>query len=330
MCKSFSNKKYDVAAIGELLIDFTQNGLSSQGNWLMEANPGGAPCNVLAMLTRLGHKTAFIGQVGKDMFGAMLKEKVSSLGINVDALRITDKYDTTLAFVHTKEGGDRDFSFYRRCGADAFLKKEDLDLDTIKSCRILQYGTLSMTNSTVNQATEKALSEAKEAGALLSFDPNLRPPLWDNLDHAKERMWYGISQCHILKIADNELEFLTGEKDIKKGVEQIRNSHDIKLITVTKGAEGSCAFYKSESTELYAEHKAFLTPDTVDTTGAGDTFMGSILHYVLENNLNSFTQKTLEEMLTFANAAASIVTTRKGALCVMPTQAEINKQLEQE
>ena len=159
--------KNDVIALGELLIDFTQNGISQAGNWMMEANPGGAPCNVLAMLTKLGHKTAFLGQVGNDMFGKMLKDRVSAIGIDVSNLILSDEYNTTLAFVHTAPDGDRDFSFYRKTGADAFLKKESIKAEDFKNARIFHFGTLSMTNPVVNEATEFALERAKNAGLLI-------------------------------------------------------------------------------------------------------------------------------------------------------------------
>lgn len=317
--------KFDVTAFGELLIDFTQNGMSDSGNWMMEANPGGAPCNVLAMLTKLGYKTGFIGQVGNDMFGKMLKERVASINIDVSNLILSDEYNTTLAFVHTAPDGDRDFSFYRKTGADAFLRKENVNPEAIKSSKILHYGTLSMTNETVNAATEFALETAKSAGILRSFDPNLRKPLWDSLEKAKERIWYGISMCNILKIAEEELEFITGEKDISKGISVIREKYEIPLITVTKGKYGSCCFYKKGSEELYVEVPTFMNVKTIDTTGAGDTFCACILHDILENGYESFTKERLTKMLTFANAASSLITTKKGALCVMPEKSQIEE-----
>ncbi len=319
------SKKYDVIALGELLIDFTQNGISTSGNWLMEANPGGAPCNVLAMLTKLGHKTSFIGQVGNDMFGKMLKERVKSINIDVSNLIFSDEYNTTLAFVHTAPDGDRDFSFYRKTGADAFLSKKNINPEEIKAAKIFHYGTLSMTNETVNEATEFALETAKNSGILCSFDPNLRKPLWDSLEKAKQRIWYGISMCNILKIAEEELEFITGENDIAKGIGIIRNKYEIPLITVTKGKHGSCAFYKNEKEELFAEVPTFMNVKTIDTTGAGDTFCACILHEILDNGYESFTKERLKKMLIFANAASSLITTKKGALCVMPDKNQIEK-----
>ena len=207
-------KKYDVTALGELLIDFTMNGESGQGNPLFEANPGGAPCNVLAMLQKLGKRTAFIGKVGNDMFGNLLEERVRSTGINLDGLKKDEYVHTTLAFVRTLADGDRDFSFYRSPGADMMLTEEEVDVQLIRDSRIFHFGTLSMTDAVVEQATRKAITVAKESGCLLSFDPNLRPPLWSSLEKAKEKIAFGLSVCDILKISDNEIAFMTGTADI--------------------------------------------------------------------------------------------------------------------
>ena len=314
-------KKYDVLALGELLIDFTENGTSGQGNPLLEANPGGAPCNVLAMLNKLGKKTAFIGKVGNDQFGKMLKEVVEESGTDVSGLRMDDEVHTTLAFVHTYPDGDREFSFYRNPGADMMLTKEEVDPALIKAARIFHFGTLSSTHAGVREATRYAISVAQENGLLISFDPNLREPLWDSLDQAKEEILYGMSRCDILKISDNEMEFMTGTTDYNKGVEMLREQFDIPLICVTLGREGSRAFYK----DMIVEAAPFVREDTIETTGAGDTFEACTLNYILEHGLEDLTEENLKEMLTFANAGASIITTRKGALKVMPEKEEIEK-----
>ena len=312
-------KRYDVVALGELLIDFTQNGLSGQGNALFEANPGGAPCNVLAMLNNLGKKTAFIGKVGKDSFGLMLKSTLENLGIGTENLLLDEKVHTTLALVHTLTDGDRDFSFYRNPGADMMLQAEEVDEKLIASAKIFHFGTLSMTHPGVREATKKALKAAKEAGCLISFDPNLREPLWDSLETAKEQVLYGLKYCDILKISDNEIQWLTGEEDFTAGVEKIRQIWEIPLILVSMGRNGSRAYYG----ETMVEAAPFLREDTVETTGAGDTFCANVLNFVLEHGLEGLTKQQLGEMLTWANAAASIITTRKGALKVMPTREEI-------
>ena len=316
-------KTYDVVALGELLIDFTQSGLSEQGNGMFEANPGGAPCNVLAMLNQLGRKTAFIGKVGQDQFGQTLKQTLDSLGIDARGLAMDPKIHTTLALVHTFADGDRDFSFYRNPGADMMLSAEELDEELLRDARLFHFGTLSMTHEGVREATKKALATAKEAGALISFDPNLRKPLWDSLDEAKEQARWGLGQCDILKISDNEIQWLTGEEDFTAGVRRIREEFPIPLILVSMGRDGSRAYYK----EGYVEAAPFLQKKTIETTGAGDTFCACVIDYVLEHGLADLTEAQLKEMLTFANAAASIVTTRKGALRVMPSRQEVSRLL---
>lgn len=310
---------YDVVALGELLIDFTENGISEQGNPILEANPGGAPCNVLAMLNRLGKKTAFIGKVGNDAFGKMLAEEVEKSGTDVKNLVFDDNVHTTLAFVHTEPDGDRDFSFYRNPGADMMLKKEEVMEDVIKNSRIFHFGTLSSTHEGVREATRYAVGVAKQNGLLVSFDPNLREPLWESLDDAKKEIAYGLSKCDILKISDNEVEFMTGTSDYEKGAAALRETYGIPLVFVTLGKDGSRAYYK----DLAVEVKPFLQENTIETTGAGDTFEACALNYVLEHGLDDLTEDDLKNLLTFANAGASIITTRRGALRVMPTEEEI-------
>ena len=317
-------KKFDVVTLGELLIDFTDNGMSAQGNTMFEANPGGAPCNVLAMLNKLGHPTAFIGKVGKDIFGLKLKSVLEEVGIGTSNLIVDEDARTTLAFVQTFEDGDRDFSFYRNPGADMLLTADEVDGELVKSARLFHFGTLSMTHEGVREATKKAIRLAKEAGAVVSFDPNLRPPLWKSLDDAKEQAAYGFTQCDVLKISDNEIQWFTGEEDYDKGIEKLRQEYDIPLILLSMGKDGSRAYYK----DLRVEIPSFIQKETIETTGAGDTFGGCCLHYVLEYGLDGLNEERLKEMLTFANAAASIITTRKGALRVMPEVEEVKRFIE--
>ncbi len=313
----------DVTALGELLIDFTECGSSHQGNPLYEANPGGAPCNVLAMLAKLGRSTAFIGKVGNDFFGQQLKNAIEGVGICADYLYMDNNVHTTLAMVHTFPDGDRDFSFYRNPGADMMLSSEEIPVEKLKNTKIFHFGTLSMTHSGVRCATKKALETAKEAGALISFDPNLRPPLWESLDVAREQVLYGISKCDILKISDNEIQWLTGKEDFTEGVAWILERYPIPLILVSMGKSGSRAYYQGKMVEA----APFLRGDTIETTGAGDTFCGCVLHYILGHKLEQLSEGDLLEMLTFANSAASLITTRKGALCVMPEKEEIEEEI---
>lgn len=315
-------KKYDVLALGELLIDFTENGMSNQGNPILEANPGGAPCNVLAMLNKLGHKTGFLGKVGSDQFGTQLEQALLEVGIDTKGLVKDEHVHTTLAFVHTDENGDRDFSFYRNPGADMMLAESDLREDMLGACSIFHFGSLSMTDEVCRTATKRAVALAKSNGAIVSFDPNLREPLWTSLDIAKEQIAYGISQCDILKISDNEISWLTGMDDYDAAVRQLKKDYpNLALILVSLGREGSRAY--CGDTRVCIE--PFLQKNTIETTGAGDTFCACVLHYVLENGFRAYDEEELKEMLTFANAAASLITTRKGALRVMPEKEEVEQ-----
>ena len=317
-------KTFDVIALGELLIDFTENGVSPQGNPLLEANPGGAPCNVLAMLAKLGKRAAFIGKVGKDMFGRQLRKAAQDAGICMDYLLEDEHIHTTLAFVKTFPNGDRDFSFYRDPGADMMLRMDELPRDALRNTRIFHFGTLSMTHPEVRAATRMAVALAKEAGAWITFDPNLRPPLWKNLDEAKEQIAWGMSQCDILKISDNELEFMTGETDFDRGAAILKNRYpNIRLLNVTAGPNGSIAYYCGKRVSV----PGFCLGGTIETTGAGDTFCACVLNFVLDNGLADLTESQLTDMLRFANAAAYLITTKKGALRVMPTKEDIERIL---
>lgn len=309
----------DVVALGELLVDFTENGTSLAGNPFYEANPGGAPCNVLSMLSRLGRSTAFIGMVGNDSFGEFLIDVVREQEIITDNLKKTDEAGTTLAFVHTASDGERSFSFYRNPGADMMLREENIDFRLLNRARIFHFGTLSMTAPGIEETTKKAVQFAREQEKLVSFDPNIRLPLWDNAAHAREMMRYGISMCDILKISDDEVKFLTGASDVLAGAEQIWLEYGLRMMCVTMGKGGSIVFYD----DLKVSCPAYLTKDTIETTGAGDTFMGCILDAVLEHGIDGFDEASLKAMLQSANAAASVITTRRGALRVMPTREDI-------
>lgn len=311
-------KGLDVIALGELLIDFTESGVSKQGNHLLEACPGGAPCNVLAMLSKLGKKTAFLGKVGSDHFGLLLKETLEEVGIDTSHLYQDASVGTTLAFVHTLPDGDREFSFYRDPGADMMLTAKEVDEDFICKARAFHFGTLSMTHEGVRVATKKALAAAKEAGLLISFDPNLRPPLWKSLALAKEQMAYGFGLCDILKIADDELAFFTGETDLDVAARRLQATYQIPLVLLTLGKAGSRAYYQG----LMVERPSF-SVKTIETTGAGDTFCACALSYVLDHGLSSLSEVGLGELLSFANGAASLITTRKGAIRSMPERKEV-------
>jgi len=317
-----NEKAFDVVALGELLIDFTENGFSSQGNPLLEANPGGAPCNVLSMLSRFQRKTAFIGKVGKDGFGYRLDQAIVEQGISNLGLKYDEDVHTTLALVLKLPNGDRDFAFYRKPGADMNLQKDEVDVQLIQSAKIFHFGSLSLTDEPVRSATQYAVQIAKESQCIISFDPNLREPLWSTLDAAKEQIAWGIAQADILKISDNEILWFTGKQNFDEGIQVLQKTYpNLKLITLSLGDKGSRAYCNG----IHAEAPAFLQKGTIETTGAGDTFCACILNSVLEKGLDIFDEESLRNMLIRANAAASILTTRKGALRVMPTVAEINQ-----
>jgi len=318
------DKAFDVVALGELLVDFTENGLSGQGNTLFEANPGGAPCNVLAMLKKLGKSCAFVGKVGDDMFGRHLRSVAEGAGICMDCLAVDRDVRTTLAFVQTLAGGDRDFSFYRSPGADMMLTEDEVPEDVVSHSRIFHFGTLSMTHEGVRRATRKAVGLAKAGGALISFDPNLRPPLWASKDDAKAQIAWGLSQCDILKIADNELLFMTGETDFDRGAAILQERYpNIKLLNATAGADGSYSYYGG----MKVYQPAFRLGGTIETTGAGDTFCACVLNFVLEHGLEALSENDLRDMLRFASAAAYLVTTKKGAIRSMPEREQVEALL---
>lgn len=316
------SKQYDVTAIGELLIDFTDNGRSEQGNTMFEANPGGAPCNVLAMLAKLGKKTSFIGKVGNDTFGRQLKSVIEELGIESKYLYLDSDYNTTLVLVHTFADGDRDFSFYRNPGADMMLSEKEVPEEVLADTEIFHFCTISMSKEPVRSATKKALEYARKHKALISFDPNIREPLWTSLEEAREEVLYGLSYCDILKISDNEIVWLTGTENYSDGVEWIKERFpDIKLVLVSLGKEGSRAYYR----DFMVEVPAVISPETIETTGAGDTFGACVLYDICQRGLENRTEEDLVKMLRFANAAAFLVTTKKGALRVMPDRESIER-----
>lgn len=313
---------YDVVALGELLIDFSPIGNSDKGNVIFECNPGGAPANVLAALAKLGKNTSFIGKVGDDQFGLFLKSVLDGSEINTDGLVFSKDINTTLAFVHLDNQGDRSFSFYRKPGADMSLNIEEVDLKLIENCRIFHFGSISMTDEPSKGATIKAVEFAKTLGKSISFDPNLRPSLWRNLNIAKETIEEGLKYADILKLSEEELEFLTGTEDLIEGTEIIRNKYDIALIFITLGSEG--CFYRIDD---YVGKVDGYKVNAIDTTGAGDGFFGGILYSILEikKDLKEIKHEEIEKAIKFANALGGLVTTKIGGIPAMPELNEIEQ-----
>jgi fructokinase len=311
--------KFDVVALGELLIDFTPVGQSPSGRPLFEQNPGGAPANVLAALAKLGGHGAFIGKVGADQFGAFLKNTLESHGVNTQGLRFTSNASTTLAFVHLDAEGNRSFSFCRKPGADILLEAADVDLSLINDCRIFHFGSLSLTDEPARSATMHAVQHAKNLGKIISYDPNWRPPLWPDDATAKAGMAAGLAFADILKVSDSELEILTGEKDVRRAVDCLFN-RGIKIVLATLGADG--CYFKCRAG---AGHIPAFPVKVVDTTGAGDAFMGGFLRLVSDAQplIEDFEVKALADMVRHSNAVGSLCTTRKGAISAMPSPQEV-------
>jgi fructokinase len=321
-----NDRMFDVSALGEILIDFTPSGYSPQGNPLFERNPGGAPANVLASLAKLGRSTAFIGKVGNDIFGCYLVDIISKTGIETRGMRFSDTARTTLAFVQLDEHGDRSFSFYRNPGADTTLSTDDLDYTIINNSHIFHFGSLSLTDEPSRQATLTALKHAKNTGKTISYDPNLRPLLWNSLNEARDQILSVIHYSDILKISDDELIFLTDNSDLDTGTMHIYEKYNIPLIFVTRGAHG--AYYRFG--DITGIQKAFSSLKSVDTTGAGDSFLGSVLYGLLSRNIYNpadLDPKHLPEITRFACAAAGLCTTGKGAIPSMPSLDEVLKLL---
>ncbi|WHH58077.1 carbohydrate kinase [Petroclostridium sp. X23] len=313
---------YDVVAIGELLIDFTPAGETEEGTVLFERNPGGAPGNVLAILSKLGRKAALIGKVGDDQFGRFLSGVLEDIGVDTKGLVFTKEANTTLAFVHLNGKGDRSFSFYRKPGADLLLDQNEVNIEMLKSTKIFHFGTVSMTDNPSRSATLMAVKIAKENGAIISFDPNLRIPLWNDLGEAKAMIEKGLEYAEILKVSNEELEFITGKGDLEEGSEIILNKYGIPVILVTLGPSG-CFYRIGDKTGILPAYDVI----TIDTTGAGDAFLGSFLYQVIEKGmtLSNLSKANIEEMIDFANAAGSVTTVKKGAIPAMPVISEIEE-----
>lgn len=316
---------YDVTALGELLIDFTQVGLSEQKHQIYEQNPGGAPANVLACLSRLGRSTALIAKVGSDEFGRSLKATLETIGIATQGLVISETCHTTLAFVHLNEQGDRSFTFYRSPGADMLLEASELSYNLIDDCQIFHVGSVSMTHEPARQATFAAIHYARDQGKLISFDPNLRLQLWASTDSAQITILQTLHLVDILKVSEEELVFLTDDTDLSRGAEQLYRQYNLKILLVTRGENGAMACNQNGIISSPAYQVK-----TIDTTGAGDAFCGAFLYQLLETGKlpHDLTEIDLSRFLAFANAAASLSTTRSGAMPAMPTLAEIRQCME--
>ena len=311
---------YDVAALGELLIDFTCLSTDADGYPTMAAHPGGAPANYLAALTKFGAKTAMIGKVGSDAFGRLLIKTLKGTGIDTRGMLVSDDVFTTLAFVTLDDSGDREFSFARKPGADTQLRFDEIDLSVIDASKVLHFGTLSMTNEPARDATYKAVEYAAGHGKLISFDPNLRKPLWDDLDEAKRQMLWGLRHADIVKISDEETEFLFSLAP-EEAAKHIIDSFGVRLVYVTCGAEG--CFYRTNTASGFV--KALNGIAVKDTTGAGDIFGGSAMYGLLRAGgvPEKLTAEELENIVSFACASAGLSTTKAGGISSVPELGEV-------
>ena len=311
---------YDVTAIGELLIDFASTGADEAGYPVMKANPGGAPGNFLAALNAYGAKTAFLGKVGKDAFGSMLIKTIADAGIETKGIVSDDSVFTTLAFVTFNSEGDRSFSFARKPGADTRLVFEELDLTLIDDAKIFHFGTLSLTDEPVRTTTQKAVAYAKEHGKRITFDPNLRPPLWKSPEEAREQILWGLAQADIVKISDEEVEFLWGSISEKEAAEKLISEYGVKLAMITCGSQGA---HLSTCNASAMAMCPVVKP--IDTTGAGDIFGGSAVSRFLKigKEPDELTEDDLKQIGSYACTAASLSTEKQGGIPSIPETAKV-------
>lgn len=314
----------DVVALGELLIDFTMTGADADGYPAMAAHPGGAPANFLAALAKFGRKTALIGKVGTDKFGRLLGNTLQQAGIETRGLIASDDVFTTLAFVTLDESGDREFSFARKPGADTCIAFEEIDLSLIDEAKIFHFGTLSLTDEPARSATMKAVTYARAHGKVITFDPNLRKPLWKDLETAKEQMIWGLSRADVVKISDEEVEFLFG-LGAEEGARHILAHYGVQLVFVTCGADGC---YYSNGV-ISGRAPSLCGIQAVDTTGAGDIFGGSAVYKLLEADKppKKLTKEELHGIVTFACTAAGLSTTRHGGISSVPAYDEVMRRI---
>lgn len=306
---------FDIVALGELLIDFTYHGRSENGMRLFEQNPGGAPANVLCAASNLGLSTAFIGKVGQDMHGDYLRKMLEEKGVDTSGLISAKDAFTTLAFVELSETGERKFSFARKPGADTCLFAREVKRELAEGCRVFHFGSLSLTDEPSRSATIEAVKIAKKAGAILSYDPNYRAPLWKSEEEAAKTMRSVLPFADIVKISDEEIELITGESSLKAAAANLLQK-GISCAVITLGSNGAYAAVKNASALVPV-------PDVpvVDTTGAGDAFWGGFLYQAVMSKLrpNEFGEAQLRDFTEFANAVASLCVQKRGGIPAMPT-----------
>lgn len=318
---------YDVTAFGEILIDFTAQGYSGEGQMLYARNPGGAPANVVVAAAKLGARTAFIGKAGKDMHGEFLRSVLQKENVDTAGLVLDERYFTTLAFVEVSESGERTFSFARKPGADTRIQKEEMDVDVLDHTHIFHVGSLALTDQPARDATFYAVKRAKNKGSIISYDPNYRASLWEDEETAKHHMRSLIPYVDLMKISDEETELLTGYRDVEKAAEELRRQ-GVKIVAVTLGENGAYIYCREGGCRV----PGFAAARVEDTNGAGDSFWGGFLYKisVSEKQTDELTRKDLEEYARFGNAVASLCVEKKGAIPAMPGMAQVEERMKGE
>ncbi|UCB47211.1 MAG: carbohydrate kinase [Spirochaetota bacterium] len=316
----------DIVSIGEALIDF----LAIDKEVVLEDTrgftvaPGGAPANVAAAIAKLGGSSGFVGKVGNDAFGRKIQSTLQSAGVNTDFLLLDEKVNTTLAFIAVKKNKEPDFMFFRNhCGADLALRQDELDEGYIYECKILHFGSISLTDEPLKSTILKTIEIARRANRIISYDPNLRPSLWDSMQHAKTEITSGLEYADIVKLTDTELEFITGTKSLSRGTDMILKSGP-RIAMVTRGKD-SCFFNDGNT----AVELPVFEVESVDTTGAGDAFNGGFLLGILERirkdqSICNMEKNEVSNLIRFANACGAITVTRKGVIPALPTLDEVN------
>lgn len=315
---------FDVVSLGELLIDFTPVGISENGNPIFERNPGGGPANFACAVAKLGGKSAFIGKVGNDNFGRALCDFMGRCGVDTRGLLLSDEFKTTLAFVHLDESGDRSFSFYRKNGADTMLRTEEVDLSLLDGCPYFFCSSVMMAEGESRKTSFDLMKEAWKRGCTVYFDPNLRMNLWQSPDEVRSVNLEALPLADIVKISEEEIAFLTGDSDYKKAAREMKASYGMSAVLVTLGAKGCFAVVGGEEFELEA-----CPVKAVDTTAAGDSFNGGFLYALGRKGkrIEDCSKDELYEILRFANTVGGLTTTKKGAICALPTLEEVEDLL---
>lgn len=322
--KGMNIKKYDIIALGEVLVDMSQCGISERNNAILEASAGGAPANMLSMASKLGSKCAFIGKVGDDYLGHELQARLEQQGIDCNGLVYDKRYATTIAFVHIDDSGNRSFSFCRKPGADAMLETRDIRKDLIENATFFHFGTVSFSSKKACEATKEAIKIAKKAGCFLSFDVNIRHNMWEDETELNSSIDFGMKNCNVLKVSDEEIIEILNIKDVEKAAAVLAEKYpNIDLIFVTCGEKGTYIKGKDFSGKV----RAMSIGKVIDTTGAGDTFFGTCIHFLAQNPKGRFEPEYVIQAARYGSAASGLIVARMGSMSQMPSKEEVEQVL---